>query len=222
LKSIRLIVPSLVLSLLFLSVLSSTTSARSQDRRIPIVLSIGPGGEPLQIHGSTVSTASGGTQVWVDTVHKTSIWAATAIFSTCEFIGTGSFTIVSKPMRGQLFFGTQNIKIPTGPCAGMTVPYVISRYTWTGKQKVLQDPFTLQWTSPKGVPVVKLDMTFISELAKILQEDTGTVAARYSPVQQQMQQPLSIWWTCNAASPTLPNQVALTLTNPPPRATSFA
>ena len=178
----------LVLPLLLLSVFSSTTSAQSQDRVTTIVLSTGAGRQLLPIRASAAA-ASSGTQVWVDTVHKTSIWAATAIFSTCEFIGTGSFTVLSKPMHGQLFFGQQDIKIPTGPCAGMTVPYVISWYTWTGKQKVLQDPFTLQWTSPKGVPVVKLDMTFISELAKILQEAEGTVAApRYTSAQQQTQQ----------------------------------
>jgi len=89
----------LVLLLLLLSLFPQWGFAQSQRGGVT-VLRLGPGESPLLNQPST----TGEITVWVDTVHKTAVWAATAITSNCQEITPGSFSIVSRPTHGKLFF----------------------------------------------------------------------------------------------------------------------
>jgi len=89
-----------------------------------------------------------------------------------------------------------------GDCPGIIFPFAVARYTWTDAERtVLQDPFTLRWTTPDGLFL--RDNSWIAELAKIAQ-------------------PKSVWWVCGVVNrPALPHSVIARLTNPPAGATSF-
>jgi hypothetical protein len=88
-----------------------------------------------------------------------------------------------------------------GDCPGMMFPFAVARYTWTDAERsVLQDPFTLNWSTPDGM--FSIDEDWIAELAKTTQAK-------------------SVWWICGVTRMTLPRSVALKLTNPPSGATSF-
>jgi HEAT repeats len=157
-------------------------------------------------HGAALRSGPGtlvATPVWVDTVAKTLIEGWTEYNpSTCTSISAGSFTTLLKPTHGKLFFSVENFTLANGDCPGILFPFAIARYTWTdAKQKVLQDPFTLQWTTPDGM-FTETD-EWSGQLAKI---ELGQ----------------AVWWVCSASNTLLPTTGNLTLTNPPSTATSFA
>ncbi len=160
---------------------------------------VGPNGSALRSGAGTLVAAP----VWVDTVAKTFIEGWTEYTpSTCTSVGAGSFTTLVQPTHGALFFSVENFALGNGDCPGVLFPFAIARYTWTdANQKVLQDPFTLQWTSPDAMFTETNEWN--GELAKV-----------------KLGQ--SVWWVCGATNTLLPTKGNLTLTNPPSGATSFA
>lgn len=162
------------------------------------VYGFGPNGS-LAFHGITATSA---TPVWVDTQVKTIIEGWTEYNpTTCTDISTGSFTVPTAPQHGKLFFDTENGTLANGDCPGITFPFAVARYTWTdANQTVLQDPFTLQWTTPDGM-FNQVD-NWTAQLAKVAQAH-------------------SIWWVCGVTRAALPNTATLTLQNPPSGASSY-
>jgi len=184
------------LPLLLLSIVPGTAIAESQ--RKVAVFGIGPDHAPLL----NAPVPPAGTEVWIDTIDKTFIEGWTEYNpSTCTDISTGTFTTTTAPKHGTLFFDIESGTLSNGDCPGVTFPFNVARYTWTdASQKVLQDPFALEWTTPDGM--FKEDNSFIGELAKITQA-------------------ASIWWACSATTTSLATTGTLTLNNPPSGATSF-
>jgi HEAT repeat protein len=176
--------------------LSGTALAETQDRKIA-VFGIGPNGSPL------LGAPPASTSIWVDTIVKTFIEGWTEYNpSTCTDISTGSYSVTKQPTHGTLYFDVENSTLANGDCPGITFPFAVARYTWTdAKEAVLQDPFTLDWSTPDGM--FNQVNSFAAELAKVTQA------------------PLSVWWTCSATTTALPTTGTLTLTNPPSGATSF-
>jgi hypothetical protein len=183
-------------SLLLLVVLPATSWAQSTRRAASY--GVGPTGSSLD---QTLGAAA--TQVWVDRVVKTFIEGWTEYNpSTCTDISPGSYTVLTAPTHGKLFFDVENGTLANGDCPGVTFPFAVARYTWTDpSNKVLQDPFTLQWSTPDGQ--FTQTNSFTAELAKIVQSK-------------------SIWWVCGVTRAALPNTGTLTLQNAPAGATSFA
>ena len=199
-KSLRLTgrnVLTLVCFLLVLALVAGPAFGQAQRGRAAIY-GVGPNNTPLLNH----SPAPDGTPVWVDTNAKTFIEGWTEYDPVnCVDISTGSFTILTAPTHGQLFFDVEMGTLGNGDCPGMMFPFAVARYTWTDAERsVLQDPFTLNWSTPDGM--FSIDEDWIAELAKITQAK-------------------SVWWICGVTRMTLPRSVALKLTNPPSGAASF-
>jgi HEAT repeats len=199
-KSIRLSgcnVLTLVCFLLVAALFAGSAFGQSQRGRAAIY-GIGPGNTPLLNQPSPAT----GTPVWVDTQAKTFIEAWTEYDQfKCVDISPGSFTILTAPTHGQLFFDVELHTLGNGDCPGVMFHFAVARYTWTDAERsVLQDPFTLNWSTPDGK--FSIDEDWIAELAKITQAK-------------------SVWWICGVTRMTLPRSVTLKLTNPPSGAASF-
>ena len=163
------------------------------------VYGVGPGNAPLV---GQAPPPAGGTPVWVDTHAKTFIEGWTEYDpSNCTDISPGSYTILTAPKHGMLFFDVEMGELGNGDCPGIMFPFAVARYTWTDPERTnLHDPFTLEWSTPDGMFVE--DESWIAELAKITQAK-------------------SVWWICGVTRMTLPRMVTLKLTNSPSGASSF-
>jgi hypothetical protein len=89
-------------------------------------------------------------------------------------------------MRGKLTYSAETYTIPAGvQCAGYSWPFAVARYTWTSSnQTVLEDPFTLNWTTPDGY--YNLNASIVASLAKVVAKPVAASSSNAEETSQDV------------------------------------